>query len=119
LYRNRVADVDLLSYWGTEYPYTKRPLAYPSCTDNALNYYVQQGTYFENFDEELVVQTVSNLYQAGQRRIACQFSNQAALNQMVEYAASGTNRLFEVLGWIETYQYLYNEQTLTFELVVD
>ncbi|WJQ85908.1 transglutaminase domain-containing protein [Streptococcus parasuis] len=119
LYRNRVADVDLLSYWGTEYPYTERPLAYPSCTDNALNYYVQQGTYFENFDEELIVQTISNLYQAGQHRIACQFSNQAALDQMVEYAASGTNRLFEVLGWIETYQYLYNEQTLTFELVVE
>lgn len=115
--RSRVADNDLLSYWGNDYIYTERPLTYPSYTDNSLNYYVRQGTYFESFDEPTIIETISHQHQLGHNRLVLQFSNAEAMNQMVAYAGFPDSRIFEALAVVDTYQYLYNDQNFTVELI--
>ncbi|HFI0344681.1 TPA: transglutaminase domain-containing protein [Streptococcus suis] len=116
LNRTRKADSDLLGYWGQEFPFQSRPLVYPSATDNSLNYYVQLGAYFTTFDETAVLDSVRSQKEQGADRIFLQFSNQEALQEMVDMAGSDNNALFYALGDIYTYQYFYNDQTYTFEV---
>lgn len=116
LNRTRKADSDLLGYWGQEFPFQSRPLFYPSATDNSLNYYVQLGAYFTTFDETAVLDSVRSQKEQGADRIFLQFSNQPALQEMVNLAGSDNNNLFYALGDIYTYQYFYNDQTYTFEV---
>ncbi|HFI0420814.1 TPA: transglutaminase domain-containing protein [Streptococcus suis] len=116
LNRTRKADLDLLGYWGQEFPFQSRPLVYPSATDNSLNYYVQMGAYFTRFDEAAVLDSVRSQKEQGVERIFLQFSNQQALQEMVNLAASDNNSLFYTLGDVYTYQYFYNDQTYTFEV---
>ncbi|HFU4460426.1 TPA: transglutaminase domain-containing protein [Streptococcus suis] len=116
LNRTRKADLDLLGYWGQEFPFQSRPLVYPSATDNSLNYYVQMGAYFTRFDEAAVLDSVRSQKEQGAERIFLQFSNQQALQEMVNLAASDNNSLFYTLGDVYTYQYFYNDQTYTFEV---
>lgn len=116
LNRSRKADSDLLTYWGKEYPFQSRPLAYPSAQDNSLNYYVQMGAYFPSFDELAILESVRQQKEQGAERIFLQFSNQQALQEMVNLAGSDNNNLFYALGDTYTYQYFYNDQTYTFEV---
>ncbi|HFU3730244.1 TPA: transglutaminase domain-containing protein [Streptococcus suis] len=116
LNRSRKADSDLLTYWGKEYPFQSRPLAYPSAQDNSLNYYMQMGAYFPSFDELAILESVRQQKEQGAERIFLQFANQQALQEMVNLAGSDNNSLFDALGYVYTYQYYYNNQTYTFEV---
>lgn len=116
LNRSRKADSDLLAYWGKEYPFQSRPLAYPSAQDNSLNYYMQMGAYFPSFDELVILESVRQQKEQGAKRIFLQFANQQALQEMVNLAGSDNNSLFDALGYVYTYQYFYNDQTYTFEV---
>lgn len=116
LNRSRKADSDLLVYWGKEYPFQSRPLAYPSAQDNSLNYYMQMGAYFQSFDELAILESVRQQKEQGAERIFLQFANQQALQEMVNLAGSDNNSLFDALGYVYTYQYYYNNQTYTFEV---
>lgn len=116
LNRTRVADTDLLSYWGDDYYYQPRELSYPSCNDNSLNYYKQINAYFTSFNQETLVQTIASQVQAGKSKVLVQFSKLEDLKQVIDLAAIENNILFDALGNVDSFQYYYNEQTLTFEL---
>ncbi|MDG3132410.1 transglutaminase [Streptococcus suis] len=116
LSRGRVVDADLLSYWGSEASYEPRDLEYPSCDDNSLNYYAQKGSYFSSFDEASILQTISNQRAAGGDRIYLQFATAEGMDSMVSLASTENNSIFQALGEVESYQYIYNKQTYTFEL---
>ncbi|MGQ7374048.1 transglutaminase domain-containing protein [Streptococcus suis] len=116
LNRTRVADADLLSYWGDDYYYQPRELSYPSCDDNSLNYYKLINAYFTSFNQETLVQTIASQVQAGKTKVLVQFSKSEDLKQVIDLAATENNILFDALGNVDSFQYYYNEQTLTFEL---
>ncbi|HEL9630875.1 TPA: transglutaminase [Streptococcus suis] len=114
---SRVADRDLLSYWGNEYPYQSRVLSYPVCDDNSLNYYVVNKYYFESFDKEQVLESISRQVTMGNQKVSMQFSDSASLEQMLQYIESQDSKIFQAFGEnISTYQYSSNEQTNTLQL---
>lgn len=116
LERSRVADKSLLKYWGRDsYPKTQE-LSYPSYTDNSLNYYVQKGVYFTNFDEGAILQSITEQRLQGADKILLQFANGEAMQQMIALASTENNAIFQALGEVNNYQYVYNEQTCTFEV---
>ncbi|HEM3577078.1 TPA: transglutaminase [Streptococcus suis] len=114
---SRVADRDLLSYWGNDYPYQSRELSYPVCDDNSLNYYVVNKYYFESFDKEKVLDSISSQIALGNQKVSLQFSDRASLEQMLQYIESQDSKIFQAFGEnISTYQYSSNEQTNTLQL---
>ncbi|HFI0352298.1 TPA: transglutaminase domain-containing protein [Streptococcus suis] len=114
---SRVADRDLLSYWGNEYPHQSRVLSYPVCDDNSLNYYVVNNQYFESFDKEQVLESISRQVTMGNQKVSLQFSDRALLEQMLQYIESQDSKIFQAFGEnITTYQYSSNEQTNTLQL---
>lgn len=114
---SRVADRDLLSYWGNDYPYQSRELSYPACDDNSLNYYVVNKYYFEIFDKEQVLESISRQVTMGNQKVSMQFSDRASLEQMLQYIESQDSKIFQAFGDnISTYQYSSNEQTNTLQL---
>lgn len=116
LERSRIADTDLLDYWGEEQYYEPRALIYPKCTDNSLNYYVQKGVYFTSFDEAAVLQSITDQRLQGTDKVVLQFGTAEAMQQMVTLASTENNAIFQALGDVGEYQYYYNDQTYTFEL---
>ncbi|HFI0562929.1 TPA: transglutaminase domain-containing protein [Streptococcus suis] len=114
---SRVADRDLLSYWGNDYPYQSRELSYPVCDDNSLNYYVVNNYYFEIFDKEQVLDSISTQIALGNQKVSLQFSDRASLEQMLQYIESQDSKIYQAFGEnISTYQYSSNEQTNTLQL---
>ncbi len=116
LERSRIADTDLLDYWGEEQYYEPRALTYPKCTDNSLNYYVQKGVYFTSFDEAAVLQSITDQRLQGTNKVVLQFGTAEAMQQMITLASTENNAIFQALGDVGEYQYYYNDQTYTFEL---
>ncbi|MBF0786375.1 MULTISPECIES: transglutaminase domain-containing protein [unclassified Streptococcus] len=116
LERSRVAHKSLLQYWGIE-PYAQsQELTYPVCTDNSLNYYVQKGVYFTNFNEAAVLQSITEQRLQGVDKIFIQFASKEDMQQMMTLASTENNAIFQALGEVENYKYVYNEQTYTFEI---
>ncbi|HFI0120979.1 TPA: transglutaminase domain-containing protein [Streptococcus suis] len=115
--KSREADRDLLSYWGNEYPYQSRVLSYPVCDDNSLNYYVVNNQYFESFDKEQVLESISRQVAMGNQKVSMQFSDSALLEQMLQFIESQDLSIFQAFGeYVSTYQYSSNEQTNTLQL---
>ncbi len=114
--RSRVVDKDLLAYWGSDYYYQPRELAYPVCADNSLNYYAQKGAYFAGYDEAAVLQYITDQMAQGNTKISLQFATAEALQQMVALVTTENNAVFYALGDVQSYLYAYDEQTYTFEL---
>ncbi|HFU4463224.1 TPA: transglutaminase domain-containing protein [Streptococcus suis] len=115
--KSREADYDLLSYWGNEYPYQSRVLSYPVCDDNSLNYYVVNNQYFDSFDKEQVLESISRQVAMGNQKVSMQFSDSALLEQMLQFIESQDLSIFQAFGeYVSTYQYSSNEQTNTLQL---
>lgn len=116
LERSRVADKDLLKYWGTDTYYQAQELTYPVCTDNSLNYYVQKGVYFTEFNQGAVLQSITEQRLQGASIIHIQFATKEAAEQMIALASAENNAIFQALGEVNNYKYVYNDQSYTFEV---
>ena len=53
--------------------------AYPQCTDNSLNYYVQAGCYFESYDKDMIYEYIlTQIGDEGNKRVEMKFASEEA-----------------------------------------
>lgn len=116
LQRSRVVDKDLLDYWG-EGNYQASPIHYPVCDDNSLNYYLQKGAYFAQYDQATILQAISDQVAGGNSKVLLQFANPDSLQQMLALVSQENNPVFDALGSVNEYQYYYDDISYTFELL--
>lgn len=113
-------DKDLLDFWG-DYYHSIQELDYPAFTDNSLNYFVLNGSYFESFDTAAISNLIVNrASDPSVQQIEMQFATKQALDQMVAEAGREGNFIFQafdsVFGFTETYEYEWEDHTYTFRI---
>lgn len=97
------------------------PVEFPECSDESLNYYAQNGSWFDSYDTEQV-QAVLQEKLAANEQICFAFSNESAYRAMLNDVANG--KLHTIIcnaKGIEqcSYSYTHADNTYTIGIVAN
>ncbi|MFA9467937.1 MULTISPECIES: transglutaminase domain-containing protein [unclassified Streptococcus] len=95
-------------------------LVYPALAENALNYYVLNGSYFETYDETALTNFIAeNVKDASVKEISFQMGNQVAYETAFSVLQSDTSPVHAMLGHLPNYQgYEFYGDQHTYQLAI-